>query len=720
MRSRLTAPFGERTRTRRRDDRVVSRGTVVESGPELRARQALRVAERLSRVVVDGLDEGVVVTDARLRAVSWNAAALTVLGVADGSPFADLDSFRDEDGIPIAREDTPPHRAQRERQPVRATLRRGDRWLTMYARPLGLSQAGVVCTLADVTEAIRAERRLTEERDRAERYLEVASTLVVVLDFHGRIERINRQGCELLGFAEGELIGLDWFETVVPRAERLGARQAFVRLVSEVDPPGESLETFVRSKDGHDRKIAWRNAVLHGPDGQVVAVLRSGEDVTERRRAEAQVAYLAFHDTLTGLPNRSQLEGQLGRDIARARRTGTSLALLYFDLDNFKLVNDSLGHAAGDLVLREAAERVSSFVRAGDMLARQGGDEFLLLLDCSDAPDPRVAAQTAGERIAAVLDDPLDVSGAQFHVGASIGIAIYPEHAEDAEQLLKHADGAMYAAKRAGGGTFAFYEQPTTDARVRLSMSTRLRRAIAEDQLVLHYQPMFDAANTTAPVGFEALVRWQDPEEGMIRPDRFVAVAEESGQIEALGRWVVDALCRQAAVWATSGYVPKLSFNLSPRELRRGDLASSIATTIAAYGLHPRQFTAEVTETAVMSDDRRHTSLLSELNESGLTVAIDDFGSGHSSLGRLRDLPVQVLKVDRSFLRRVPSDQTSAAVVSAILSLARALGMSSVVEGVEDVDQLAFLRAQGATHLQGFLLGKPAPASAIRLPEMLV
>jgi diguanylate cyclase (GGDEF)-like protein/PAS domain S-box-containing protein len=701
---------------------VVSRGLVVESGPELRARQQLRIAERLSRVVVDGLEEGVVVTDASLKAVSWNASALRILGVdgTDGDrPFADLRALALPDGTPVDPAESPLHEAQSSGEPVHATLRTGERWMTLLARPLGRAgtPAGVVCTLDDVTESVHAEQRLTEERDRAERYLEVASTIVVVLDFHGRIERINGQGCELLGFREGELIGEDWFQTVIPQHERLQARQAYVRLVSEVEPPRDSLETFVRTKDGEDRKIAWRNAVLHDGEGNVVSVLRSGADVTERRAAEAQVEYLAYHDALTGLANRAQLERQLGRDIARARRAGTALALLYFDLDNFKLVNDSLGHTAGDAVLREAAERVSAFVRAGDMLARQGGDEFLLLLDCGGTADPREAAATAGQRIADALESPMSVAGAVFHVGASIGIAVYPEHAEDGTELLKHADQAMYQAKRAGGGDVAFYEAPTDDARRRLSMTTRLRRAIGEDELVLFYQPIFSVENTATPSGYEALVRWIDPDEGMIPPDRFIGVAEESGLIEELGRWVVDAACRQVAEWGLAGYRPQMSFNLSPRELRRGDLASTIGATIATYRLDARQFTAELTETAIMSDQRRHTSLIDELNEIGLTVAIDDFGSGHSSLGRLRDLPVQVLKVDRSFLRRVPSDHSASAIVSAVLTLSNALGMATVVEGVEDDDQLRFLRAGGATHLQGFLLGRPAPADQIEVPQ---
>ncbi|HZV75212.1 MAG TPA: EAL domain-containing protein [Conexibacter sp.] len=737
---RILSPFGERTREGRDDAQLVSRGVVVESGPQLRARQALRAAERLSRAVVDGLEEGVMVTDAELRPVSWNASALRILGVtaeqlkAAGLASGAIGTLRYGDGKPVTAGDNPPSRALRQGAPVRATLRRTppdgeDRWITVLARPLGgahgTTRQGVVCTFADVTNSVEAERRLREERDRAQRYLEVASTLVVVLDSRGRVELINRQGCELLGFEEADLLGRDWLEMVVPTEDRLDARLAFLRLVSGVEPPGETLETFVRTKTGDARKIAWRNAALRDAEGTITAVLRSGEDVTARREAEAQVTFLAYHDRLTGLPNRALLEEQLTRDITRARRSGAPVALLYFDLDNFKLVNDSLGHTAGDEVLRETALRVSELTRTGDVLARQGGDEFLLLLDCAAAAseagaavtDPRAVAQIAGDRIAAALERPFEVSGAEFHVGASIGVALFPEHADDPESLFKCADAAMYQAKRAGGGTVAFYEPRASDARQRLSLTTRLRRAIDEGELRLHFQPIVHAADGCLD-SLEALVRWENPEEGLIPPGAFIPVAEETGLIDGIGAWVVEALCEQAVVWGSEGFRPRLNFNLSPRQLRRADLVSSIAARIASHRLDPGQFCAELTETALLSDARRQRSLLTELREAGLAIAIDDFGAGHSSLGRLRDLPVQVLKVDRSFLARVPDDPSSTAIVAAILDLGRALGMTTVVEGVEEPEQLAFLRGHGCPLVQGFLLGRPVPAEElVRAPS---
>ena len=376
-------------------------------------------------------------------------------------------------------------------------------------------------------------------------------------------------------------------------------------------------------------------------------------------------------------------------------------------------------------MLRETALRVSELTRTGDVLARQGGDEFLLLLDCTtaaaatdvDAPaatDPRAIAQIAGDRISAALERPFEVSGAEFHVGASIGVALFPEHADDQESLFKAADAAMYQAKRAGGGTVAFYEPRESDARQRLSLTTRLRRAIDEGELRLHYQPIvqvadgsLDALEASGPLGGPGggadPAGRVHPRRGGDRPDRRDRRVGRRGALPA-GRRVGGGGLRARA----------LNFNLSPRQLRRADLVSSIAARISSHRLDPGQFCAELTETALLSDARRQRSLLTELNEAGLAIAIDDFGAGHSSLGRLRDLPVQVLKVDRSFLARVPEDAGSASIVAAVLDLGRALGMTTVIEGVEQPEQLAFLRAHGCPLVQGFLTGRPVP------PEQLV
>jgi len=684
------------------------------------------VFEQLSRVVVEGLEEGVVVTDAGLRALAWNHSALRILGLSTGemrgavAPFQPDLRITDLEGESLAPGRSLAGLAQTRRKSVRgiAVRRRADgadQWLEVHARPIDRDRTqptGVVVTFEDTTARVETQRRLMEERDRAQRYLDVAGTLVIVLDVEGHVELVNRQGCALLGFSERELLGRDWINAVVPPADRPAARAAFGRLVAGQEPPADAAESFVRTASGADRKIAWRDSLLHDDDGRVVALLRSGDDVTERRRAEAQAAYLAYHDPLTGLPNRTHLEEQLTRDVIRARRLGAAIALLYFDLDDFKLINDSFGHAAGDELLRETARRLSGIVRAGDVLARSGGDEFLMLMHCATAQDAADGAQLAAQRIVAALEPPFRIADAEFHVGASIGIALFPEDASDAPVLLTHADSAMYTAKRSGGRAIAVYRPQAGDARARLSLTTRLRRAITGGDLRLHYQPITSLRDGRVHA-VEALVRWEDPDHGLIAPGDFIPIAEETGLIDPLGDWVVDELCAQGARWAQAGLRPQLTFNLSPRQLRRDDLVASIADRIAAHGLPAGQLCAELTESAVMSDAHRHRSLLDELHEAGLAIAIDDFGAGHSSLARLRDLPVQVLKVDRSFLARVPEDRGSAEIVGAILALAGALDMATIVEGIETDEQLRFLREQGCPYGQGYLLGRPVPAGEL-------
>ncbi|MEA2478409.1 MAG: hypothetical protein QOJ07_331, partial [Thermoleophilaceae bacterium] len=318
----------------------------------------------------------------------------------------------------------------------------------------------------------------------------------------------------------------------------------------------------------------------------------------------------------------------------------------------------------------------------------------------------------AGERIADALERPFHIHESEIHNGASIGAALFPDHAEDTESLLKRADSAMYQAKAAGGGTVAIYREAANDSRRRLSLTSQLRRAISEGELRVHYQPIFRVSDL-ALTSLEALVRWQHPEQGLVPPGVFIPVAEQTGLIDPITEYVIDAVCGQAREWLGQGRRPTMTFNLAPRQTRRADLAESVLGQITGHRLDPSQFCVELTETSVLSDERRHRSLLTEFSEAGLAVAIDDFGAGHSSLARLRDMPVHVLKVDRSFLARVPADPRSSAIVAAILELSAALGMTTVVEGVEEQSQLDFLSAHACPLVQGFLLGRPVPADQI-------
>jgi diguanylate cyclase (GGDEF)-like protein/PAS domain S-box-containing protein len=560
-------------------------------------------------------------------------------------------------------------------------------------------------------ESRRVEAMLRAERDRAQRYLDVAACIICVADADGRIELVNRKGCDIIGRSEEELLGLDWIDVAVAPAHRSAAREVYGRLVSGELEANDQFETAVTAGNGESRVIAWHTTLLRDAEGRIVGTLAAGDDVTERRRSEQQITFLAYHDALTGLPNRTLLEEHLKLALARSRRTGAGLALLHVGVDNFKLVNDSLGHARGDELLSRLAVRLQEEVRATDLLARVGGDEFLLLLaDLHD--EPTVVAERVAGQIVESLSEPFGLGGAEFQMTASIGISVHPRDADNAESLLNHADTAMYQAKEVARGGWAVYSGGDGDPLQRLSLSARMRRALERHEFLLHYQPIF-ALECGEMQGVEALIRWRDPEHGMVPPGDFIPLAEETGMIESIGDWVFRAVCEQQVDWGAKGFTPQISFNVSPRQLRRLDFADRVSLHLRETGADPNRLTLELTESSTLQDPAAAEPILRAIHELGLRIALDDFGSGYSSLSRLRDMPVETLKIDRAFMREVPENREAAAIVTAILRLSRALGRTAVAEGVETDAQRRFLRDQRCQLAQGFLLGRPLPPEEV-------
>ena len=701
--------------------------------------ERLADSEELNRSVVAALEEGVLVYEAQGRIVAANASAGRILGVPSdallGRPSRDLGATRAvpvpevlrDDGTFYTPETSLALQTLETGVPQRDVILRISRssgeevWVSLNVQPLqrpGEDRPhGVVASLADITERRAAERSLREERDLAKRYLEVSSTMIVVLDEKGAIVLINPKGCEVLGRRREDLIGEDWFGAAIPARERAHMRAVLERLVTGEVEALEFYENPVCTAEGEERTIAWHNGVLRGEDGRITGTVSSGEDVTERRAAERQITYLAFHDRLTGLPNRTLLEEHLAVAVARASRQENSLALLFLDLDNFKLVNDSFGHIAGDELIREVAGRLREVTRASDLLARQGGDEFLLLVtDLGEHPPVRAAA-VAG-KLGAALTEPFQLGGSEFQVNASIGVSIYPRDATDGESLLRHADAAMYKAKGAGRGRISVYESDDPDLQTlsmleRLSAPTQLRRAIEGDELVMHYQPVVRLADDQV-VGMEALVRWQHPERGLLLPAHFIPLAEETGLISALGDWVLGAVLAQMAAWTQEGLAPQVSFNLSPHQLRQPSLPERVREQLVSSGVDASSLSAEITESAAMVELAATASVLGDLAALGIRLAVDDFGAGYSSLARLRTLPVHILKIDRSFLPEIPESREARAIVASIVRLAGALGKVPIAEGVETQEQRAFLVEHGCPLAQGFLLARPMPAEQAR------
>ena len=522
----------------------------------------------------------------------------------------------------------------------------------------------------------------------------------------------------LLGFPPHALVGDHglWSERLHPddRERVLAAERAAHAEQTDLDEEYRMIAA--------DGSIVWcweRAAIVRDADGRPTHTQGVMVDITARKlaearleEAEAELRRLAYHDPLTGLPNRSQLDARLRAAVARARRRAGAVALLFVDLDDFKLVNDSFGHVAGDRLLRRVATRLSGVEEPGGLLARHGGDEFLVLLDDLEPETAEATARAAADDIAARLGKPFQIAGAEFHVEASVGISLFPGDADGAHALLQHADTAMYQSKGRGRAASTVYARMSHDPLERLSLSSRLRRAIADDELELYYQPIVWTASGRLH-SMEALLRWNDPERGLVQPDRFIPAAEQMSLLEPIGEWVVGAMARQLREWERAGLRPRVSFNVSPRELHRPDFALELINRLHAEGVDPSRLTMELTESATLREPERIGPLLRELNDAGLQIAIDDFGAGWSSLSRLRRLPVQTLKIDRSFLREIPDDPESGAIVRAVIALSDALGMTTVAEGVEVPLQQHFLAAQGCPLAQGRLFGDALPAADI-------
>ncbi|MDP2794283.1 MAG: EAL domain-containing protein [Sulfurisoma sp.] len=563
--------------------------------------------------------------------------------------------------------------------------------------------------------ATRLSLRADAERFRREdvlrkfsRAVEQSASGIVITDAAGRIEFANPRYCQISGYAPAELIGR------TPKLLQSGETDPAVyagmweALTAGREWRGELLN---RRKDGEQFWCMESLSSLRDAQGKVTHFVGVIEDISERKYTEETIRRLAYSDPLTDLPNRLQFRERLEQATIWCKRTGGLVALCYIDLDRFKAVNDTLGHQAGDLLLKCAAERILANVREGDVVARLGGDEFAIVAgNIHRGEDAAVIA----EKVAHALRQPMTLDGHELHVSASIGISLFPTDATDLDDLVKKADIALYAAKEQGRNNFRFYAQDINVLTLeRLKLENDLRKAVERDELRLEYQPRV-AIGGGEVVGVEALVRWQHPTLGRIPPGRFIPVAEETGSILGIGEWVLVESCRQAGRWDREGLPPLIvSVNLSARQFGRPGLLEFIRVALETEGLPPERLELEITESALMRDPAVAVRLLSELKTFGVKVSIDDFGTGYSSLAQLRQLPVDVLKIDRSFVQQMTVDTEDRAIVETVLSLARAIDVDVVAEGVETAAQDALLRAMGCDFVQGYYYARPLPAAVV-------
>ncbi|CAN7305395.1 EAL domain-containing protein [Pseudoduganella sp. LjRoot289] len=576
-------------------------------------------------------------------------------------------------------------------------------WFLLTASPLAAeSRQGAVVMHLDITEQKQGQEDLRRFRTAMD---STADGIFLLNRATMRFVEVNDTACTMCGYSREELMLMGSADICAASPSDLEA------LYDDLIAKGTNecaLARIRRKDDSWVHVEIHRQALRSGADWIIVAVLR---DITERKQAEHRLQHQAHHDGLTGLPNRTLFYNILEKMLGQAQLNGWLLAVLFLDLDNFKNVNDTLGHSCGDELLIQFSDRLSQCVRVRDTVGRLGGDEFALIVLM---PDGNNTAAAVANKIREVLRPPFALGGHEVNMTASIGITMHPNDASTPEELIKYADTAMYRAKQAGRDAFRFFTaQMNVEVLARLDLEIALRKALENDEFLLHYQPKVQAASGRI-VGLEALLRWQRPGYGLGSPQVFIGVLEETGLIVAAGRWVIGTACRQIGAWLRSGIGPvNVSVNVAGRQFAEGDLGADVIEALQTHGVPPDLLELELTESSLMANTERTITTLKNLKRLGVQISIDDFGTGYSSLAYLRRFPIDKLKIDIAFIREVTSNPDDAAIVLAILGMARSLKLNVIAEGVETPAQLAFLRRHHCDEIQGYLFSKPLPVAAL-------
>lgn len=556
-----------------------------------------------------------------------------------------------------------------------------------------------------------AEEALFEEKERVQVTLNSIGDAVLTTNLVGNLTYMNRVAETMTGWSCEEASGkhlMDVFR-VINSITREAVPNPALMAIENSKTVGLPADSVLVRRDGAEVEIEDSTAPIHKRNGQCVGAVIVFHDVSESRNMVLKMAHLAQHDFLTGLPNRLLLTERLCRAMGLAQRNRKQVALLFIDLDHFKHINDSLGHAMGDQLLQSVAESLVSCVRTTDTVCRQGGDEFVILLTEIERPQDAVLA---AEKLLTAFSAPHFINVHELHVTLSIGISIYPDDGKTVEVLMQNADAAMYHAKELGRNNYQFFKTEMNKRAVhRLLIEANLRRALKQQEFLLHYQPKIDLT-TGAIIGAEALIRWQDPEVGLIYPTQFISIAEECGLIVPIGRWVLQEACRQMQAWLDAGLaaVP-VAVNISAIELRHANFLEGVGQVLAATNFPSRYLEMELTETILMQDAELSMAVLKSLKVMGIQLAIDDFGTGYSSLSYLKRFPIDTLKIDQSFVRDITTDKNNATIVSAMIGMGRNLQQRVIAEGIETPEQAAFLLSEQCNEGQGFYFSHPLCAA---------
>jgi diguanylate cyclase (GGDEF)-like protein/PAS domain S-box-containing protein len=570
-----------------------------------------------------------------------------------------------------------------------------------FGEPLEVVHGDLLGDLAEVFNNMRTKlQETTISRDYVDSVLSSMNEAIIVTDSCGKITRVNAATLRMLDYSEDMLLGHPIDLIVDPK------KGGLVETDSHLGIPREA---FLLPRSGERVPVSYTSSSI-GSDGKNTGDrVYAAQNITERHKAEQRIRYLARIDALTKIPNRMQFQHLLQRAIARAKRANKSLCLFYIDIDNFKEINDTFGHLAGDATLETVAERLAEALAEDSVIGRLAGDEFAVIVDQleeSDEPGPALdkIARTVLDRLA----DPFFVQGHEVFMTASMGIASYPNDAPNVIDLIRNADAALYHAKKNGGNIFSYYVPAMNEAAVeKLMTKSKLKRAFERDELLVHYQPKYNI-ETGAVMGAEALVRWELPERGIILPSDFIPIAEESNLIIEIGEWVLDRVCEDFRNWQrTVASAGRVSVNLSLKQLRQPNFVNRISSIMRSYEVSPTSLELEITETTLMENPVRTIKLLDELYALGLHMSIDDFGTGYSSLSALQQFPISTLKIDRSFVKNVAINPDDATIVGTIIHMGHSLQMDVVAEGVETEEQLSFLQSLNCTYVQGLLFGEP-------------
>lgn len=689
---------------------VFAIGTIADISESKAAEAALRESQQSQQAIIDAALDAVIQMDGQGEIVGWNRQAEQMFGWSRAEA---LGRMLHETIIPEHLREAHWHGVQRlasggvprvlgTRFEIEAVHRDGHRLSIELAitRVKVHDQFVYSAFIRDITQRKREEEQLRLSA----KVFESTTEAILITDINNNIVAVNEAFTAMTGYTLEEVRGRN------PKLLASGDHdEAFYRAMwksihTEGSWQGEIIDI---NKTGQRLFKHMAINVVRNDQGVITHYVSISSDISERKEYDKNVHFLAYYDVLTGLPNRTLLRDRVGQMIASSHRDNEQFALLFLDLDRFKYINDSMGHSVGDLLLQSVAQRLQACVREGDTVSRIGGDEFIVLLREVDEPGVILVA----EKLLKTLATPFNLSGQEISTYASIGIALYPQHATDIDVLMKNADAAMYNAKENGRNNFKFFS-PEMNFRANqvFSMEKDIRVALEQDQFTLVYQPQVDLA-TGKICGAEALIRWKHPEKGFVSPADFIPVAEETGQIVTVGEWVLRTACWRFATWQKQG-MPNfpIAVNLSIRQLRQPNLADVIERILKETGLHPASLELEITEGIMMGDTKDAMAFLMRMHGLGVQMSIDDFGTGFSSLSYLKKLPVNKLKIDQSFVRDIETDESDAAIVRSIISLGHRLDLKVIAEGVETLEQLDFLRIRGCDEVQGYFYSRPLVA----------